>query len=59
MKFKELRNKIADIYIDLRFPPCGMVNEFNTRSEAYDEFDVQFIETGERIIVYLNKGENQ
>lgn len=55
MKFKELRAKVDDIYIDLRFPPHGLFNEFNTRSGFYDEFDVLSIRSGKRLIVYLNK----
>lgn len=56
MKFKELRAKIDDAYIDLRFPPCGRINDFNTESVAYDEFDVLSVDSGvRRLTVYLKK----
>jgi hypothetical protein len=55
MKFRELRPKIDVIYIDLRFPPCGRINEFNTESDKYDEFDVLSISSERRLTVYLER----
>lgn len=57
MKFKELRPKIIDLYINLIFPYGEKVDEFNTMSEAYDEFDVVCIRDSIRLTVYLKKGE--
>lgn len=45
MKFGQLRQAIDDRYIDLKFPPSGRINEFNTRSEAYDDYDVVMMVT--------------
>lgn len=57
MKFKELRPKIVDLYINLMLPSGELVTEFNTLSEAYDELDVKNIAYRDRLLVYLKKGE--
>ena len=53
MKFKELRTTIEDMYIILDTED-GRFDEFNTRSERYDEHEVCSIQwTDKRIFVSI------